>query len=166
VTTPDAPDSPVVTLTRLPEPCPWCAPDDPDGCRAPGPLVADLVAARFDHGHGYRSRSDWGDGGLLSDLAEGDLVYIAADAPAFAAGRIPSQHATTPGRCQRDLYRVVSTMSIGPGPQWNYRVSPVLPDGTTDWASRSDRLQVIPGSCDYTAGWQLVARADGTQIED
>lgn len=55
-------------------------------------------------------------------------------------------------------YRVVQVFSIGEGPDWYYRVSPIVGRATL-WGEHSDRLHVIPGECDYTEGWLLIRRA-------
>jgi hypothetical protein len=92
-------------------------------------------------------------------------VFIPASCPAFHADpegderfrkpRIPHTWSRHPELCKPDnLYRVVTAFSIGEGPEWYFRVAPIV-NGRTQWDEVSDRLHVIPGLYDYTEGWEL-----------
>lgn len=117
---------------------------------------SDRAQRHYQYGYGHRATSNWGDGDELSEYAAGDVVRIPASCPAFDR-RIPHSWSRNPDQCQPDgLYRVTCVFSIGEGPEWYYRVVPILPDGETAWENTSDRLHVIPGVCDYTEGWELI----------
>lgn len=114
---------------------------------------------RYQHGYGYHATSNWGEGDQVSEWGEGDVVYIPAHCPAFDAGRIPHAWSDHPELSQRGgKYRVVQVFSIGEGPEWYYRVAPIV-GRTTMFGENSDRIHVIPGQCDYTDGWLLIERA-------
>lgn len=102
-----------------------------------------------DQGYGFRSRNNWGEGTELAQYTVGDVVYVP-----------PGSAAVLSGRCEAGLHRVLSCFSIGEDASWYYRLSPCDIAGEkgqlrikTDWEVVSDRLHVIPGKCDYTAGW-------------
>lgn len=110
------------------------------------------MSARPQHEIGYRAAARWGERpDVLSEYASGDLVYIPPGSNCLLEDRVS----------EAGLYRVVGVFSIGEDASWYYRVSPCeIRQGrglklelVTDWLSVSDRIHVIPGNVDMTAGW-------------
>lgn len=106
-----------------------------------------------------RDRSRWGDGDLLAPWAEGDVVNIPADSPAFADGRIPHSWSKHPELSPPGRYKVVGVYSIGEGDEWQIRVCP-MQGRKVLWEESSDRIHMIPGVCNYTEGWTLLKSSD------
>jgi hypothetical protein len=97
------------------------------------------------HRIGTRAVCNWGAGDACSEYVVGDVVYV----PEGCA-------AVLDDRCTPGLHRVESVFSIGEDASFYYRVSPTEVVGyrlRTDWGQVSDRLHVIPGRCDFTAGF-------------
>lgn len=118
----------------------------------------------YQWGYGERPTSNWGDGDLLSPYAEGDVVDVAEDSPAFYDRRIPHAWSKHPEECSRPgRYRVVCVFSIGEGDEWYLRVCPIV-DGETIRDNVSDRIHMIPGVCNYAEGWTLVESADPENV--
>lgn len=106
------------------------------------------------HPYGHRPFSNWGEGAAQAEYVVGDLVYV----PEGCA-------AVRDARCKPGLHRVESCFSIGEDPSFYYRLCPAAVEGSkgqlrvkTNWWECSDRLHVIPGNCDYAAGWILLHR--------
>lgn len=103
---------------------------------------------------------------MLSEYAVGDVVYIPPGAACILDERV--YH---PG-----LWRVESVFSIGEDASYYYRVSParLVPGRSalrlelvTEWDEVvSNRVHVIPGHCDYTAGWVRLYQAAPTMSPD
>lgn len=104
------------------------------------------------HGIGHRAINNWGEGSVRSEYAVGDVVFV----PKGCAAVLDK-------RCQPGLHRIESVFSIGEDASYYYRVCPTeIVSGrskyrlemVTDWDGVvSDRIHVIPGHCDYTAGF-------------
>lgn len=112
-----------------------------------------------------RPLSNWGSGDVLAPWAEGDVVDIPADSPAFTDGRIPHAWSEHPELSPPGRYKVVTAFSIGEGDEWYFRVCPmqrnkVLRD------EYSDRIHMIPGVCNYTEGWTLVRSSDPDNVRE
>jgi hypothetical protein len=110
---------------------------------------------RYQGHYGHRPRSNWGSGDEHAAFAVGDIVYVPAGCAAIEAGRIDC-----PG-----VYRVTACFAISEDPSFYYRVSPMEPVGRGDrwrtlWHTVSDRVHVLHGKRDYTAGWVLLHMAD------
>jgi hypothetical protein len=104
--------------------------------------------------YGFLATSNWGEGDARAEYIIGDVVYVPKGCSAVLSHR-----------CKQGLHRVEACFSIGEDASFYYRLSPseiVGAKGTlrvrTDWDSCSDRLHVIPGGVDFTAGWILLFR--------
>jgi len=110
--------------------------------------------------YGFVAKSNWGEGPTEAQYAVGDVVYVA-----------PGCASVLSARCEAGLHRVESCFSIGEDASFYYRLSPTRFVGVkgairilTDWDTCSDRVHVIPGQCDYTAGWvRLYDAAEGAR---
>lgn len=110
----------------------------------------------YGHHYGYHAHSNWGTGGDVSDYGEGDVVWVPGTA---TEGRIPHSWSRNPHlNAVPGRFRVIAVYSIDEGPSWYYRVAPIV-DRKTMWDEVSDRLHVIPGTCDYTKGFRLLRKA-------
>lgn len=99
--------------------------------------------------YGFRAVSNWGEGNATAEYVVGDVVYVP-----------PKCAAVLGDRCEPGTHRVEACFSIGEDASFYYRLSPCEIVGEkgalrvkTDWGSCSDRLHVIPGGGDFTAGW-------------
>lgn len=113
---------------------------------------------RTQHHIGYRARSHWGDGDLLSPWAIGDVVDIPHDAPAFDRS-LPHGWSDRPDLYKRPgRYVFTTAFSISEVDDWYFRVSPQREDGYT-YDESSDRLH-MSGDVNGTASFVLVSSAD------
>jgi len=98
---------------------------------------------------GWRPTNSWGDGNLPAPFAVGDVIDVPDDNPGVLAGRF--YHG---GR-----WRITAAFSISEGDDWYFRASPMRENKTTDWATISDRLHVLPDQ-NYLSDVTLVSTYD------
>lgn len=103
--------------------------------------VRERRRASYHLGYGKREFNNWNAGDLPSPYAEGDILELTEPAERIDDG---------PG-----FYIVAGVFSIGEGDEWYFRVTNDPKGGRM-----SDRLHVLPGTCDYMAPFRLVDTAD------
>ena len=106
-----------------------------------------MGASPYNGHYGFRPKSNWGEGEFDAPFTEGDIVFV-------PPGNERIEYPTS----EHCIFRMISAFSIAEGPEWYFRVSPMFPTGRgdrwrTDTAWISDRLHIIPGTCDWTAGF-------------
>ncbi len=114
---------------------------------------------------GQRAAAGWGQHpDVLSEYAVGDVVYIPEGSNAILSGRVDGV----------GMYRVESVFSIGEDASYYYRVCPcnirkgrgLKLEVVTVWETTvSDRIHVIIGGMDMTAGWVRLYSAAPNHVE-
>lgn len=110
------------------------------------------MSGRPQHAYGTVARANWGASHETALYTVGDLIWIPEGAASVLSGRTGF-----------GLHRVESCFSIDECASFYYRVCRATIIGSkgslriaTDWNDCSDRVHVIVGGNDFTAGWLLL----------